>query len=663
MRSLLRKTSANSLLMVLLLTVMAVGTVGAAPAIVILHATQDIILADGKAQVTIWAEVHDSNGRPINGATVEFQTTAGTLSQTRSSAFNGRAETRLTSGVQPGVAHITAIVEGADVGVANPLDIQFTDDPEETLAGNSYFLATGSYVAYSPLDHVIEAHGENGSARLTYRTFTLTADRYQLKCDDTAILRAYNHIVMRRGKDVIHAIRLYYSLVTGDGFAVAEVNGQLHNVQISGVHMTLKPIPTAIPTSYVSLPDLQQKLIVAARSISYLPGEKLQFRRPRFFQDGTQIMALPYYEMPLNSQELFSDHFLSVGSRGLGLTVPYYYSLSPTGSGVLTLSHQEPLTRGYSTSEPGWSLDMLQSYSGNGVRRFDGNYGFTGLLHPDWGFHWSHSQELNPNTQGSFYLDFPQHDSVNANVSLTQQEHAFRVGLNLSAGDQFALGGESNLRSEAYAETNPHQLIGMKGLQYVFTTRVVGAAVNSPDPVLRAQGQSLAETAVRAFTRPVHLDKQTTVTTSVTLGQIFSVAKQSGTEGIADISLNRRLAQNSILSLAYDYDSVPGAVLLAAGGKHRASLVYQFTASKHFQATLFGSSYLDSPSRSLVADMAYRLNSNWRVLFSATVEQDYGLGYKDFEFTLGRRIGARELELSYSTYYRRIFFDLTTTAW
>jgi hypothetical protein len=177
MRSLLRKTSANSLLMVLLLTVMAVGTVGAAPAIVILHATQDIILADGKAQVTIWAEVHDSNGRPINGATVEFQTTAGTLSQTRSSAFNGRAETRLTSGVQPGVAHITAIVEGADVGVANPLDIQFTDDPEETLAGNSYFLATGSYVAYSPLDHVIEAHGENGSARLTYRTITLTADR------------------------------------------------------------------------------------------------------------------------------------------------------------------------------------------------------------------------------------------------------------------------------------------------------------------------------------------------------------------------------------------------------------------------------------------------------------------------------------------------------
>ena len=128
---------------------------------VYIHATRTTLLADGKQQADIIAEVRDPNGRQVNGFEVQFLLTGGgTLDETQVEAFGGVAHTRLTSATLPGQAKITATVVNGGGAVSNVLDILYTDDPEETFQGNNYVLVTGSaYLSYSATitDRIIEA--------------------------------------------------------------------------------------------------------------------------------------------------------------------------------------------------------------------------------------------------------------------------------------------------------------------------------------------------------------------------------------------------------------------------------------------------------------------------------------------------------------------------
>lgn len=637
----------------------------AAQSMVTLSATQDVILADGKSQTIITADVRDSSGRPADGIEVLFQTTSGTLSQSRVMTFNGRGQTRLTSSTVAGIATVNAFAGAPAGGAANPLTIEFTNDPDAAYAGNSFALITGNYVEYCVTQHVIEADGRNGAARLTYRNFDVKADRLQLSCDQSGLLRAMDHITLKRGKDVIHAIRLYYSMVTGEGYAIANWNGKLQPVMISGEHLSLQACPGRIPASYLELPTLQVKLVVVARSIAYFPGDKLQFRRARFFQDQAQLLVLPYYEMSLSSTELFSDHFISVGTHGLGLQIPYYYNLSPRTAGILTIRHEQQLGWGYYSTDPGWSIDLLQSYTSTGPEHYEGNYGFTGLTHSDWGFHWTHSDEFSPVSQGSFVLDFPHHNSIFSSLDLATQQKQFHVGLDLTGGSTFITPKDSSYLADAYLESVPRPFPGLKGMQWVVGTKLSTGHYWSQsiiDPSLQAQTGISDELTFRSFTRPYALDARTSLTGSFTVGHVWSTGPYSGTEGLATLALDHTLSGGGAINLTYDFLSTPTSVF-DAGGRHRLSLTYQFRSHKRFQAALFGSAFLDAPVASVLGDAVYRLNSDWRLLFSATLQSDAGQAFKDFEFTLGRRIGARELQLTYSTYLKRISIDLTSTQW
>src|SRR5207248_2794383 len=136
---------------------------------------------------------------------------------------------------------------------------------------------------------------------------------------------------------------------------------------------------------------------------------KLQFKRPRFYQDGQPLLSMAFYSIGLYSTQLFTDQFLSVGSQGFGVDMPYYYDMTPGSTGVFRIRH---LTReGHSVyaTEPGWSLDMTQSYNSvGGSTHQTGQLGFTGLNRSDWSFRWNHSQEFTPEMRGSMFLDFPQ---------------------------------------------------------------------------------------------------------------------------------------------------------------------------------------------------------------------------------------------------------------
>lgn len=632
-------------------------------AMVTLSATRDVILADGKQQTLIIADVRDQNGNPLNGALVLFQTTAGTLTQTRVTAVGGIAQTRLISAPFPTVAEVTAIAEGAGVGASNALQIEFTNDPEETVEGGNYLLFTGKYLAYSATDRIIEAFSVNGGSELSYRNFDIKADRIQFRCDDSAVVRATDNVTLRRGKSVVHAIRLYYSLSTGQGYAIAKWNGALQQVEITGVDLHLQKPHGIVPPAYFTMPPMQVKLVVVARSITYFPGDKLQFTHPRFFQDNLQILSLPYYEMSLNSDQLFSDHFISVGSRGFGLELPFYYNLTPRSSGILYVRHDQQLGRGYFSTDPGWSIDLLQTYAGTGEMRYEGSYGFTDLTRGGWGFQWTHTQEFSESTQGAFALDFPHHTGVIGSLNLNTHGRLGRLGIDFNGGQTWTSPIQTSLEGDLYLETNPNTYSFARSWRYVFGTRYSSNYFHNVGAITPLTSASTEEVTWRTFpASPMLLDRRTTLNFSFLVGHTWSSNKITGLTSELTLGLDRTLSNGGAISFNYDFLTTPNPAF-NEDGKHRVSLTYQVGRSRHFALGLTGTAFLDSPSASFLADAVYRIDSRWRLLASATLQHGSFLNYQDFEFTLGRRIGARELQLTYSTYTRRIYLDLTSTNW
>ena len=621
-----------------------------------LRATKSTLLADGKQQTILFVSLQGIG--VTSSVEVTFQTTKGTLRETRVRANGGVAHTTLTSAPVVGIAEITAYAPGA---VSNVVSVEFTDDPEATFEGNNYMLITGKgYLAYSATDKVIEAQGKDGGAHLTFRNFELTADRLRLECNDHANIRASGNVTFRRGKNVVHGLKLNFSLAGNEGQAIAENDGKLQSVKVGGAHLTLMPDPLPAPSSRYTFPDLQVKLVINANSITYFPGDRLQFHRARFFQDQAKILELPYYELALNSEQLFSDHFISVGTRGLGLDLPFYYNLTPTNSGIIDLHHGQQVGRSFFSTNAGFGVDVMQGYSAQGDKRFEGAYGFTNLLSGDWDFRWQHSQLFGSNTQTSMYLDFPHHDSFFANTNVSQQTKTLRYGLNVSESQAFTSDQSNTFHNDVYVETQPHRLLNSHDLNYVVSTSYSTSRFSSHDPLAIPFRDTSEQVSFRAYSRPFKIDTRTNLTSSFSAGQLWDGPTNTGILGLATISLDHTLSGGGAINLTYDFATRPQHIL-ETGGKHRVSLTYNVTNNKHVQLALFGSTYLDASDSSILADAAYRLNKDWRILTQATIQRAQGQTYKDLEFTLGRRIGARELELTYSTYNKRISFDLTAT--
>ena len=267
-----------------------------------LRATRTVLLADGKQTTTLRAELRDNTGRYAPENTfVTFQVLNGgaIFSASQSPTHGGIATVTLHS-ASTGVVTVTATA----LGGFGTIQILFTDDPEATFQGNNYMLVTGSsYLAYSATDKAIEALGKNGGARVAYRNIEITADRLQLNCKDL-ILRARDNVTIKRAGKTLKATRLYYSLQSGDGYAIAPYKeeeadkdksadksknnskdkntdkskstgeGRPQPVTIAGELLHVAPSKTPIPSSYMVIPEASGQAEHRGSEHHVLPGRE-----------------------------------------------------------------------------------------------------------------------------------------------------------------------------------------------------------------------------------------------------------------------------------------------------------------------------------------------------------------------------------------------------
>jgi hypothetical protein len=641
------------------LLMMGLRVAEAAPPIVVtLRATREIVYTKGRDQTFLIATVRDTSGRPITGnVEVQFQTSLGRLSATRVFALGGTAQVSLTSPVA-GVARVTAVVPGM---VSDPVDILFTDDPEATFQGNNYMSVNGNYVAYSAVDQIIEATGKGSKARVTYRNVQITADRLYLECK-TQIVRASGNVLIRRGKNELKANRIYYSLYAGEGYGLAELEGRPQMIYIAGERLRVEPLEKPIPSSYMQFPELSLKLVLVARNIDYFPGsERLQMHRVKVYQDQAVIATMLHHTMTLDSPDLFTDQFISMGTSGFGLAFPFYYDMTPRSTGTLWIRHQERQGRSFFAQNTGWALDLMQDYSSTGSKRYSGQVGFVGLTRGDWSFRWGHNHELSPSTFASINVDFPQHNSIFTVANFNQEAKRFRWGANLSGGQTFFSPMENNMRSDVFVETQPRKLGSLKDYTYTLGMNYTSNRTRLSEGVdFVGLNQTTQGLTFRTFSRPIPINRRTTLTNSFSLGQVWSDQNNGGFTSMATLALDHTLRGGSTVRMTYDFVNRPAA-LFASGGKHRFSLDYSLTSSRRFTASVYGIAFADNPDSTLYADAIYQIDKNWRLIGVATLQRFAGESFDDFQVTIGRRIGAREVQFTYSTFNRRFSLDFMAT--
>jgi hypothetical protein len=230
----------------------------------------------------------------------------------------------------------------------------------------------------------------------------------------------------------------------------------------------------------------------------------------------------------------------------------------------------------------------------------------------------------------------------------------------MSAGKSFLSDQSLATNANIYLETQPKQLLGYKNMLYTVGTTFLSAHDQTNDVDIQQASETREGLNIHVFSRPLQVGKQTTFTDSFTLGNTWAGHEGEGVVALATLALDRRLSNGATFNLTYDLNYQP-STFIDTFGRNRLSASYIYNKSKKLTLTVFASGYLDYNDSSLLADIAYRINNRWRILGQATLESDDGLTYTDYELTIGHRFGARELQLTYSTYLKRISLDFTAT--
>ena len=648
----------SAALWVLVLSAKALG-----PPTITMTSSRFAALSDGRDAIEIIAEVRDSSGRFVqDGTAVVFNTNIGTF---RGEGPSATARTRYGSArvllvsQQKGMATVTATVGG---GGFQKVDVSFTDDPEETYQGNAWVSMTSNgALLYCAAERTIDATSRPASAgdqprpgvEIRFRSLEVRAERAQLDCTAN-IVRASGRVTLKRGKAVVECSKLSYNLMTMKGYAIVEQERAIVPVSLQGPELGVEAMEQGVnPKHFEMLDPADAKVVIVARQIILFPGDKLQFKRPRFYEDGQHLFSLAFYSLSLYSSQLFTDQFLSLGTQGVGLDVPLYYDLSPASRGLVRVKYGERYGSAYAR-RPGWAVDVIQAYNSAGVRsRFMGEFGFTGVNRDDWGFRWSHSQEFGSDTRTGLHLDFPQHRKVFGSGNLGKRFGNLYFGLNGTANATLQGPSSSGTHGDAYIETMPTRL-GATRAYYSMGANISTSRTRSGD--YRSYGLTRGVQA-RVFTPSVRLDRSTSLSNALSVGHSWSARSPSGTSILASVTAMRTLGGNSSLQVGYDYVHQP---VNYSEGDHRVSMSLSANAER-WGLNLYNTAVLDAGAISLVADVHYVLAPRWRLAVSASSHR-YSVGsYTDVIMSLARNVGGRDVVFSYSTLNHRFMLDLEAT--
>lgn len=641
-----------------------------------LTAEQETLLADGKSSAILTAQVFDDQGGIVpDGTIVRFTTTGGRLDATSATTRGGSARVTLYAADQPGVATITANLDGGTAGALGAAPVQitvsFSADAAATLTGSNWaYIEAPDYVGYAADFGVIQAIGKGGRARLAYRGLEIAADAFQLDVRENSV-RASGSVRVVRGGDTRVYSNLHYNIATGEGLGERLEDGRPIPLAVRGPRLDESPPAEGTLSRDLFEPqDLSGAgVTIKARSIAVEPNVRLQFRRAEFYLDGSRVLALPFHIMALGQETLFAEQVLGVGANGLTVDFPLHYDVRPSAVGTLHVRRSARLGDSAYSQRPGWTLDLEQNY--NRGAGSEGTLEVTGLTRPDWGARWTHAQRLGRDTRSHLYVDLPNHSDLFLNTVLSRTFRGFSLNATGSGSRAASLGG-GDWRGQLYAETEPKSLGGAaRAVRYTLNLSTGRQGFFGPNA---APGYNTYGAAVRLFTNRIVLGRATTLSPSLSLGQAWVSGgrleepedgtnvffrPRSGASILGTLSLGQNLGRQGALTVNYDYAQTPESQFGSVSGQHRLSTNLFMGQGTRWSLAVTGSQSLDQPYSTLYGNLRFALGGPWAGRIITSRSRLSRFAYSDMEFALIRRVAGRDIALYYSTTFRRFQVDLS----
>ncbi len=608
--------------------------------------------ANGRSLITITAEVRDSDGSLIRvPTTVRFTASLGSIDPSIVTS-GGVARASLRSGVVPGISTVTALVEGQPA--ISRIQVEFV--PVGTVISKETFFTVKAekYLGYSVDNRIIDAVG---NVRVTSRGLSIEADEAQIDVASN-VLKSFQRgiqkeIKISRRDKTFSCSALYFDLASMRGFANLPDGSQ---VTISGWDLQSGSSDPRKPDDDFTLIQLGDAgLYVTAKSISVRMNEEIQFKKAVLYGNGEKLASVRLYTIALDGSDASFGKYISVGSNGIGLDLPFYFKLEPQNSGSLRIKHNQPGGWGWYSTQPGWSLDLEQHYvTSTGS---SGKLGFSRITQSDRGIHWIQDSQFSESTRGYFNFDSQNRGDVFGRASLVKSFSEASLGFDLY-GNKYR-DADADLRTDFYFRTNSRPL----GTAFRYSV-----AARSSYEILQAYktgrkfGQGID---LQIYSNPFKIGKGS-LTSSLTIGRDWG-GDRPGNTLLGFVSLNQRFSNTSGASMAYSFVSQPGFTNAA---HHRIIGDLYAGKPKKWRSNIFFSYGLDYRSISSFADFTYGLSKNWRLGVSATYNSfatqtslfGKNAGYTDLEIALARSLGKelanQDLALVWSKKYNKIRIQL-----
>lgn len=634
-----------------------------------LDAFPSVALADGHSAISLTVEVRTSNGSRVpDGTRVVLSSSLGSIRDNVVTTVNGVARTTLTSSSIPGTAKVTANAVGYNAN--SILEVEFVQNRELLSSAKEYVEIVGKgYVVYSPEKRIVGAAAKQERIHLRYRDIDLEADDLQLNVAANEV-RARNadlHFGSASGR----YSELYLKLSQRRGLGVTSFESTTNQYRAQPPFIWTEPVkrmkvgvveikasgiveqPGFIAPEYFKFADLNESItLIQAKKIVAYPLREIQFQNANLIVGGVSVMRLPLFL--LNSQmskPVITDQFLSVSNNQIAIDYPYYLSLKPGLTSALRLRSGTRYSSGGGAAS-GTFLDYEINW--NKGADLDGGITFMGLARKDWGISARQYIRFDDNTSASAQLDFPANRSLLGSISVNRQLGSYQAAIHANSTNNVRGLPYRSHQVDVILEREP---LRPKGAPFTVTYGLSASTSSfKTDTLARSQNRIGFRTRVQA--NPMAIAKGTTVNSAMTFEAMNGHNARNGISMSGIATLSTRVFGSTSLVVGYEYlnDGYNSTIL----GQHR------ITGSTYFDqgnASLFfyGAKSLDIDRFNFQGEFSYRLNRQWRLAGTYSMDRFQGSNYTNSNVVLGYRIGFREVGLSWSSRTKRIGLEFLGT--
>ncbi len=608
--------------------------------------------ADNKTEARVRIEIREHTGRLVTQQVdVVVSTSLGYLSEDNVSRqkslqirANGGSGIVFASSDTAGLATITAWVGEA----RNRTTIRFLPEGEAARPVAKVIHVRGNWVGFSVDHRVIEARDE-AQVRLGKLSIAAT-DSVTIDLSGFYIQAASlepDGVVLLADGHQLAGNQLYFDLGTRQGCLRRLGDVGVERVFFDAYDLTPLQEPFELPPCAFRSDERETQTWLLAEGLSYFIGDKIVLRRGSAWVGNQKILSfLPIWiiGLPGYTGSSNSNMFSISSDGGVALDFPYFYSVTETTTGAVKIQHGTQA--GSVASRDGWALAWEREYRALDDD-YEGSIEVAGLPRSEWGWQWQDQRTIRGDARSYVNVAMPDHHSLFSDASIYQYTSSGRYNIRAYYDDPREYIDSYGLVGDWLS--NPIRLDSHKSYRL---GRPLGAERSFLTNQLEFNNQLYASLNFGTH----DLGSRTTLRPG--LRNVFSwdTGGYSANAVRFDLDFDHRFGRSASMGLGYTAEYFTGDATV--DGLEQTLSFDLITRRGKWYIFLYGSHNITFEDTFAYLDINLYPSPKWRWELAGTYYDFDGVTFSEWELTLARVFGQREIGLSYSDETNRISLEL-----